>query len=76
MEFRCEDLAEHGLVLLSPWSPEYATLLADIRRHPENPVEGGPSLDAAAAQTVSRLQFGERAANSIRRRLIHAEQRA
>ena len=76
MEFRCEDLAGHGLVLLSLSAPQYATLLADIRRL-ENPVEGrGPSLDAATAQTVSRFQFGERAANSIRRRLIDAEQRA
>ncbi|GEM_PF-3479837 len=42
MEFRCEDLPQHGVVLVPPTSREYDTLLAEIRRRLENPVAGSP----------------------------------
>jgi hypothetical protein len=42
MEFRCEDLREHGVVLIPPSSPEFAGLLADIQRRLDHPVEGSP----------------------------------
>jgi hypothetical protein len=35
MEFRCEDLAEHGLPLVPPSSDEYKALLSDIRQRTE-----------------------------------------
>ncbi len=44
MEFRCEDLPQHGVVLVPPTSPEYDTLLADIVKRTERPVEGSPPL--------------------------------
>jgi len=34
MTLRCEDLAQYGVVLIPPISPQYDSLLADIRRRP------------------------------------------
>jgi hypothetical protein len=42
MEFRCEDLPQHGVVLIPPTSPEYDPLLADIQRRIDQPVAGSP----------------------------------
>jgi len=42
MEFHCEDLPEHGVVLIPPSSPEYDPLLADIQRRLDRRVEGSP----------------------------------
>ncbi len=42
MEFRCEDLREHGVVLIPPSSREFAGLLADIQQRLDHPVEGSP----------------------------------
>jgi hypothetical protein len=42
MEFRCEDLPQHGVVLIPPTSPEYDPLLADIQRRLDHPVAGSP----------------------------------
>jgi hypothetical protein len=42
MEFRCEDLPQHGVVLIPPTSPEYDPLLADIQRRMDQPVAGSP----------------------------------
>ena len=51
MEFYCEDLPQHGVVLIPPSSPEYDPLLADIRRRLNNPVEGSPPIpDSMRAQ--------------------------
>jgi hypothetical protein len=40
MTFRCEDLREHGLILVPNTSPEYDPLLEDIQRRIENPPPG------------------------------------
>ncbi len=42
MEFRCEDLPEHGVVLIPPTAPQYDELLGDIRHRLDNPVAGSP----------------------------------
>jgi hypothetical protein len=42
MEYRCEDLATHGVILIPPTSPEFAPLLADIERRAAQAVPGGP----------------------------------
>jgi hypothetical protein len=44
MEFHCEDLPQHGVLLIPPASPEYDVLLADIQRRMEHPVEGSPPV--------------------------------
>jgi hypothetical protein len=33
MEYRCEDLPQYGVVLVSPLSAEYQALLADIEQY-------------------------------------------
>ena len=43
MTFRCEDLREHGLILVPNTSPEYEPLLEDIQRRIENPPPGMPA---------------------------------
>ena len=43
MTFRCEDLREHGLILVPNTSPEYDPLLEDIQRRIENPPPGMPA---------------------------------
>jgi len=35
MDFVCEDLAQYGLLLVPPSSPDYAPLLADWRKNEE-----------------------------------------
>ena len=42
MEYRCEDLPQYGVVLVSPLSAEYPALLADIEHRVSNPVLGSP----------------------------------
>jgi len=42
VKFVCEDLPQHGLVLVPPASEDYATLLADIQNRLERRVEGSP----------------------------------
>jgi hypothetical protein len=44
MEYRCEDLAPYGVVLLPPSSPDYAGLLADIQKRLANPIPGSPPI--------------------------------
>ena len=44
MEFHCEDFPQHGVVLIPSSSPEYDSLLADIQRRFDHPVEGSPPL--------------------------------
>lgn len=44
MEFLCEDLREHGVVLIPPSSPEYEALLAGIRSRADHLVAGSPPL--------------------------------
>jgi hypothetical protein len=44
VNFRCEDLPKHGLVLVHPASKDYDPLLSDIQRRLANPVDGSPPL--------------------------------
>jgi hypothetical protein len=44
VEFLCEDLPHHGLVLVPPSSPEYDPLLADIQRRLDQPTDGAPPI--------------------------------
>lgn len=44
MDFFCEDLPQHGLVLVPSASPDYAPLLADIQRRLHQPVDGSPPI--------------------------------
>lgn len=44
MDFRCEDLPQHGLRLVAPSSPHYAPALAYLRRHLDQPVNGAPPI--------------------------------
>jgi hypothetical protein len=43
MEFRCEDLAQFGVVLIPPSSPEYGPMVEDIRRREQKP-QGFPDI--------------------------------
>jgi hypothetical protein len=65
MEYRCEDLSRHGVVLLPPLSPEYAGLLADIQNRLANPIPGSappmPDHEDPSAPTMilcNRSQIG------------------
>ena len=42
MQFRCEDLRDAGVVLVSHDSSDFATLVAEITHHLESPPPGGP----------------------------------
>lgn len=42
VNFLCEDLPQHGLLLVPPSSEDYDRLLADIQRRVNGPVEGSP----------------------------------
>ena len=42
MNFVCEDLPRHGLLLVPPSSQDYDALLAEIQRRANAPVEGSP----------------------------------
>jgi len=42
VRFLCEDLPQHGLLLVPPSSKDYDVLLADIRHRVNEPVEGSP----------------------------------
>jgi hypothetical protein len=42
VNFLCEDLPKHGLVLVPPASEDYDRLLADIQRRQANPIDGSP----------------------------------
>jgi hypothetical protein len=42
LNFVCEDLPRHGLLLVPPSSQDYDRLLADIQRRANSPVEGSP----------------------------------
>jgi len=42
MKFLCEDLREHGVVLIPPTSREFEGLLDDIQNRLNHPVEGSP----------------------------------
>jgi len=42
VNFLCEDLPQHGLLLVPPSSEDYDRLLADIQRRVDGPVEGSP----------------------------------
>jgi hypothetical protein len=44
VEFLCEDLPQHGLVLIPPSSGEYDSLLADIERRLDAAQYGGPPI--------------------------------
>jgi hypothetical protein len=44
MEFLCEDLRRHGLLLHPPASPDYARMLADIEARLDRPVDGSPPI--------------------------------
>jgi hypothetical protein len=41
-DFRCEDFPGHGVILVPPTSPEYDSLVADIRSRAEHRVAGSP----------------------------------
>jgi hypothetical protein len=60
MEFYCEDLPLHGVVLIPPSSPDYDSLLADIQRRIDHPVAGSPpipeSMQARIWPSRGRLQ--------------------
>jgi hypothetical protein len=53
MEFYCEDLPQHGVVLIPPSSPDYDPLLADIRRRIEHPVDGSPPIPESMRARIS-----------------------
>jgi hypothetical protein len=53
MEFYCEDLPQHGVVLVPPSSPEYDTLLADIRGRLNQRVAGSPPIPEALRSRFS-----------------------
>ena len=53
MEFYCEGLPQHGVVLIPPSSPDYDPLLADIRRRIEHPVDGSPPIPESMRARVS-----------------------
>jgi hypothetical protein len=42
VDFSCEDLPQHGLVLVPPSSGAYEEFLADIQRRVNEPVDGSP----------------------------------
>ena len=44
MNFICEDLPRHGLVLVPPASEDYDPLLSDIQRRLADPADGSPPL--------------------------------
>jgi hypothetical protein len=44
VNFLCEDLPKHGLVLVPPSSDDYGSLLSDIQRRLAGPVDGSPPL--------------------------------
>ena len=44
MEFLCEDLPQHGLILVPPASPDYESLLADIQARVSLSTEGAPPI--------------------------------
>jgi len=53
MDFNCEDLPQHGVVLVPPSSPDYDPLLADILRRGDH-LPGGPPIPESM-----RAQFSE-----------------
>jgi hypothetical protein len=42
VNFLCEDLPKHGLVLVPPASEDYDSLLSDIQRRLADPIDGSP----------------------------------
>jgi hypothetical protein len=44
VNFLCEDLPKHGLVLVPPASEDYDRLLSDVQLRLANPVDGSPPL--------------------------------
>src|SRR5215472_11180328 len=62
MDFHCEDLPQHGLLLVSSTSPDYAPLLADIQRRFDQPVDGSPPVPEQYRKKISE---GDRANSAI-----------
>lgn len=53
MEFHCEDLPQYGVVLVPPTAAEYDSLVADIQRRLDHPVEGSPPLPESMRRRIS-----------------------
>jgi hypothetical protein len=53
MEFFCEDLWQHGVLLVAPSSPNYLSLLADIQRRFDRPGDGSPPIPERFLPRVS-----------------------
>ena len=53
MEFHCGDFPQHGVVLVSPTSPEYDLLVADIQRRIDHPADGSPPLPESMRDRIS-----------------------
>lgn len=62
MNFLCEDLPKHGLVLVPPTSGDYDALLADIERRLASPIDGSPPF---AAQFLPRIVPEDRPTSAI-----------
>lgn len=53
MNFLCEDLPKHRLVLVPPASEDYDPLLADIQRRLADPIDGSPPLPERLRPRIS-----------------------
>jgi hypothetical protein len=62
MDFRCEDLPQHGLRLVAPSSPDYAPALADLRCHLDQPMSGTPPIPG---QFRTRISEEDRSTSAI-----------
>jgi hypothetical protein len=62
MDFLCEDLPQHGVLLVAPTSVEYDSLLADIQRRQEHPVDDPPPM---WKQLLPRVLEQDRATSAI-----------
>jgi hypothetical protein len=62
VNFLCEDLPKHGLVLVPPSSEAYGPLLSDIERRMANPIDGSPPFPE---QLRPRIYPEDRATSAI-----------
>jgi hypothetical protein len=53
MEFHCEAVSQYGVLLVPPTSAEYDSLVADIQRRLDHPVEGSPPLPQTMRGRIS-----------------------